>query len=234
MGRARKGFYFTTSEDASKPSRFIYEACGVMPPSSPLYTLSTRKKVEEAEESEEEEPPSAKDLLMSQHPLKLMIRKELDHISYQELDSYFTCELQYCYENRLNIPVQHTNARGKALFASIQDYLTRKRDNQAIDTEYISKIWKEVDPEGQDEEGKASATASLSAFEAKTKSEMVPKSTKFDESFNFIFDGVAIKGAWDRIDQSESGTILRQLRTSVEKGRKIPKVQHRYLLEILS
>ncbi len=241
LGRAKKGFFFTTSSDSSRPSRYIFEAMGTAVTNSPFFGLSQKKKLDEIEETSEEdvETVPAKELLsLGQallQPLKLVVKKDFDKLSFQQLDCFLTCPLQFCYENRLNLllPQANPSVRGKMIFHAISDLLARKRIpstdelNQAVDN--LWKAYPHCSPwltqrhtEVVDEEGKNHTKSTVQSYVNKNSGDILNHTSKILESFVVKFDTIELSGTWDRIDNPSSPT-LRQSRTSFEKGRKIPK-----------
>ncbi|MEK7748353.1 MAG: ATP-dependent DNA helicase [Nitrospirota bacterium] len=217
MTRAKETLYLTSAQNTGgsrlhKVSPFIIEALDLpisailAVKSSPLETIAregggaptegmNRHVVVPVKQTPDDVTTSNKE----SHPLTL---------SHYQIDDYLTCPLKYKYIHILRVPIykNHAIVYGSAIHQAIAAYLTARVSGDAFSLDdlllVLEKGWKSEGYLSREHEEQRLATGRIALqkfYEKEEQSNHRP--THVEKDFSFLFEGVKIKGRFDRMDQ---------------------------------
>ena len=140
---------------------------------------------------------------------KSQLNKELPlTLSHYQIDDYLTCPLKYKFIHILRVPIykNHAIIYGSAMHQAIAAYLTARVSNDSFSLNdlllVLEKGWKSegyLSREHEEQRLSAGRLALQKFYEKEEQSDHRP--TSVEKDFSFFFEGVKIKGRFDRLDQ---------------------------------
>jgi DNA helicase-2/ATP-dependent DNA helicase PcrA len=142
-------------------------------------------------------------------------------LSYYQIDDYLTCPLKYKYIHILGVPIypHHTIVYGSAMHNAIAAYLMARQTEQPFTAEEMIRVfesgWKS---EGylsrvHEEQRMAAGRKALFRFYEGEEKSSTP-ATYVEKEFSFAFEGIKIKGRWDRVNGGHHNTMIIDYKTS--------------------
>ena len=219
--RAKKNLFLTSADDyggkrTKKISQFVMELLDetnvlkLKKKQSPLEKIERFKKIESKIVSK---------------PKKLLDGRI--KLSRQQIDDYHTCPKKYYYAHVIRIPLleNHALMYGTAVHSALDHYFNRKIRGDKISLNQLFMDFKQsfrnvgfITREHEDQRFKSGVETLTKFFKADQKGGETPVSV--EESFEFLEDGVSVKGRYDLIYKSKDGAEIRDFKTSQVKDQK--------------
>jgi len=222
MTRAKKELYLTSARDYGgarerKVSRFVLEALDL-----PLDAVRPFKS-RAIEEIHRHAPPpeTAPEALAPLAPDELLL------ISHRQVDDYETCPLKYRYIHVLRVPIMrhHSVAYGSTLHKVVEHYLRRRVAGLFTPLEDLLSVFeREWRNEGfltweHEEARKAAGRAAITRFWHEEEASGT-KPAHVEREFGFTLGPNKVRGRWDRVDESESGAVIIDYKSSDIRAQK--------------
>jgi DNA helicase-2/ATP-dependent DNA helicase PcrA len=216
MTRAVERLYLTSAVDmgsrrSSKVSQFVLEALDLPKAAARPFTSSA------VEELHRHAPPPAPGL--GEWPA-VGPRAELT-VSHKQVDDYQTCPLKYHYIHVLRIPLRqhHSIAYGNALHRAVEFYLRRRAAGSYTAREDLLRAYDDAwRNEGfltreHEEQRRQAGRAALDRFYHEEETSGV-KPAAVEREFGFSLGATRVRGRFDRLDETEAGTVVIDYKSS--------------------
>ncbi len=216
MTRAKKELYLTSARDYSgsrerKVSQFVLEALDL--PKDAVRPFKS-KAIEEIHRNASP-PATAEDALPPLAP------DEPITVSYRQVDDYETCPFKYRYIHVLGIPIRrhHAVVYGSTLHTVVEHYLRRRVAGLFTPLEDLLAVFeREWRNEGfltweHEEARKAAGRAAITRFWHEEEASGT-KPTYVEREFAFTLGRDKVRGRWDRVDESDSRTVIIDYKSS--------------------
>ncbi len=215
MTRAKQELYFTSALDyggkrARKVSQFIFEALDLSPQKPEVIKRQALQQIERFA------PQVSAPVVQG----KRLSSDELLPLSFRKIDDYITCPLKYKYVHILRIPIlrHHSVVYGNAIHKAILDFYQAKMHKSSFSlADLLASFQAAWANEGflsraHEEQRFAQGKVTLAHFYE--REEGAPPPTYIEQAFNFVLGKEKIVGRWDRVDQTEEGTVIVDFKTS--------------------
>jgi DNA helicase-2/ATP-dependent DNA helicase PcrA len=216
MTRAKKELYLTSARDYSgsrerKVSQFVLEALDL--PKDAVRPFKS-KAIEEIHRNASP-PATAEDALPPLAP------DEPITVSYRQVDDYETCPFKYRYIHVLGIPIRrhHAVVYGSTLHTVVEHYLRRRVAGLFTPLEDLLAVFeREWRNEGfltweHEEARKAAGRVAITRFWHEEEASGT-KPTYVEREFAFTLGRDKVRGRWDRVDESDSCTVIIDYKSS--------------------
>ncbi len=129
-------------------------------------------------------------------------------LTYYQIDDYLTCPLKYKYIHLLGVPIypHHAIVYGNAMHKAVAAYLMAKQGGHTVSVDEVllvfEKAWMSeghLSRAHEEQRMAAGRMALLRFYQEEERSGVVP--THVEKEFSFPFEGIKIKGRWDRVDE---------------------------------
>ena len=216
MTRAKKELYLTSARDYGgtrerKVSQFVLEALDLAKDAVRPF------KSKAIEEIHRHAPPpeTAAERLVPLAPDEPLM------ISHRQVDDYQTCPLKYRYIHILRVPIMrhHAVAYGSTLHTVVEHYLRRRVAGLFTPLEELLAVFeREWRNEGfltweHEEARKTAGRAAITRFWHEEEASGT-KPTHVEREFGFTLGPNKVRGRWDRVDESESGAVIIDYKSS--------------------
>lgn len=211
MTRAEKELYLTSARDyggsrVKKVSQFILEALDKPKADEEFVKTSAIESIYQFA------PVPDVDL----EPAEPISDDELISLSYQQIETYDSCPLQYKYRHVLHVPIlpHHSAIYGNAIHIAVQEYNRRKALDQSITLEEILQIFRNQwlnrgFLSREHEEQRLQAGIEVLTRFYQTEEQNGSKPVIVEQQFSFIIEDYnRITGRWDRIDMVQDAVKI--------------------------
>ena len=148
-------------------------------------------------------------------------------LSATALDSYLTCPLSYRFSRVVKIPVpmHHSQVFGVAVHEALKAYHLCRREGRKFSAddllEAFKNAWRSEGFVSREHEDKRFSEGKKLLKEYFKKEEQSPsKPALVEEDFRITMNQVRLRGRWDRVDMSESGSAIIDYKTGEVKDQK--------------
>ncbi|MDQ3448810.1 MAG: ATP-dependent helicase [Chloroflexota bacterium] len=143
-------------------------------------------------------------------------------LSYSQIDDYLTCPLKYRLRHVVRVPTppHHALVLGNALHQAAAAFHTAMSRGRVMDPDGLLEVFDvHWSSEGflsrQHEEARyASGRAALLRFHAEQTRTGAPIPAAVERTFSVRIDGEIVRGRYDRVDETEGGTVITDLKSS--------------------
>ncbi len=227
MTRARQELYLTSARDYGgsrmrKVSQFILEALD-KPKADEDFTRTSA-----IESLYQFAPVPGVEL----EPAEPIPDDEMISLSYQQIETYDSCPLQYKYRHILRVPIlpHHSAIYGNAIHTAVQEYNRRKALDHSISLEEVIQIFKNqwlnrgfLSREHEEQRLQAGIEVLTRFYQEEEQNSSKPAIV--EQQFSFTIENFnRITGRWDRIDvNQEEVKIIDFKSTDVREQEKADK-----------
>jgi DNA helicase-2/ATP-dependent DNA helicase PcrA len=147
-------------------------------------------------------------------------RVDLPPLNFYRIDDYMTCPLKYKYIHILGVPIysHHAIVYGSVMHKAVAAYLLSRQGESPLSlTELLGVFEKGWISEGylsrtHEDQRMAAGKEALTRFYQEETAGRCP--TYVEKEFSFPFEGIRMKGRWDRVDETDAGAVIIDYKTS--------------------